>query len=160
MRILKKGKRNTKRLAYMSLVGPILEYGAACWDPYREGQITALDRVQKKEAEFAHHTNSWNWETLASRRKLSRICTLFKPYSGERAWKAIGDRLQRPHYLSRVDHERKIRSRRQRADIGKYSFVNRTIQDWNQLPAEALGILPCKLKSLKKRVRKEITEVS
>ena len=40
--------------------------------------------------------------------------------SGERAWKPIGDRLQRPHYLSRVDHERKISSRRQRTDIGKY----------------------------------------
>ena len=77
---------------------------AACWDPYREGQISALDRVQKKAAKFAHNRKSPNWETLASRRKLSRICALFKAYSGERAWKSIGDRLQRPHYLSRVDH--------------------------------------------------------
>ena len=52
MRILKKGNSNTKSLAYMSLVRPILEYGAACWDPYREGQISALDRVQKKAAKF------------------------------------------------------------------------------------------------------------
>jgi len=126
----------------MSLVRPILEYGAACWDSYREGQIIALDRVQKKAAKFAYHTKSSNWETLASRRKLSRIYGLFKAYSGEQAWKAIGDRLQRPHYLSRVDHERKIRSRRQSTVIGKYSFVNRTIQDWNQLPAEVLGSLP------------------
>jgi hypothetical protein len=72
-------------LAYMSLVGPILEYGAACWDPYREGQISALDRVQKKAAKFAHHMNIPNWETLASRRKLSRIYALFKACSGERA---------------------------------------------------------------------------
>jgi hypothetical protein len=36
-----------KSLAYTSLVRPILEYGAACWDPYRECQINALDRVQK-----------------------------------------------------------------------------------------------------------------
>ena len=115
----------------MSLVRLILEFGAACWDPYREGQISALDRVQKKAAKFAHHTNIPNWETLASRRKLSRICTLFKAYSGERAWKPIGDRLQRSHYLRRVDHERKIRTRRQRTDLGKYSFVNRTIQHWN-----------------------------
>ena len=113
MRILKKGNSNTKRLAYMSLVRPILEYGAACWDPYREGQIGALDRLQKKAVKFAHHTNSPNWETFASLRMLSRICALFKAYSGERGWKPIGDRLQRPHYLSRVDHERKIRSRRQ-----------------------------------------------
>jgi len=73
----------------MSLLRPILEYGAACWDPYRVGQISALDRVQKKAAKFAHHKNSPNWETLASRRKLSRICVLFKAYSGERAWKPI-----------------------------------------------------------------------
>ena len=62
MRILKKGNGNTKNLAYMSLVRPILEYGAACWDQYREGQIHALDRVQKKAAKFAYHTNSSNWE--------------------------------------------------------------------------------------------------
>jgi len=98
--------------------------------------------------------------TLASRRKLSRICALFIAFSGKRAWKAIGDRLQRPHYLSRVDHQRKIRSRRQRTDIRKYSFVNWTIQDWNQLPAEMLGTLPCKLNTLKKRARKAIIEVS
>ena len=129
------------------------------WDPYREGQLSALDRVQKKAAKFAHHTNSSNWETLVSRRKLSRICALFKAYSGERAWKAIGDKLQRPHYLSRIDHERKI-SRRQRTDIGKYSFVNRTIQHWNQLPAEVVGNLPCKPITFKKRVRKMMIELN
>ena len=137
----------------MSLVRPILEYGAACWDPYREGQVTALDRVQKKAAKFPHHTNSSNWEILASRRKLSRICALFKSYSVERVWKSIGERLKRPDYLSRVDHECKSRSRRQRTDIGKYSFVNRTIKYWNQLPAEVLGTLPWKQNTLKKRVR-------
>ena len=93
MQILEKGNSNTKSLAYMSLVRPILEYGAACWDPCRERQISALDRVQKKAAKFAHHRKSPNWETLASRRKLSRICALFKAYSGEPAWKPIGDRL-------------------------------------------------------------------
>jgi len=116
MRILKKGNSNTKSLAYMSLVRPILEYGAACWDPYREGQRSAIDRVQRRAAKFAYHTNRPNWETLASRRKLSHVCTLFKAYSEERACKAIGDRVQRPHYLSRVDHDW---NRRQKTDIGK-----------------------------------------
>ena len=135
----------------MSLVCPFLEYGAACWDSYREGQISGLDRVQKKAAKFAHHANIPNWETLVSRRKLSRICALFKAYSGERALKPIGDRLQWPHYLSRVDHERKIRSRRQRMDIGKYSFVHRTIQHWNQLVAEVLVTVSPANQSLSKR---------
>jgi len=156
MRILKKSNSDTKSLAYMSLVRPILEYEATCWDPYREGKISALDRVQKKTAKFAHHANSPNWEILASRRKLLRICALFKAYSGDGAWKIIGDRIQRPHYLSRVDQERKIRSRRKRTDIGKYSFVNRTIQHWNQLPAEVVGILPRKPITFKKSVSKVI----
>ena len=55
MRILKKGNSNTRSLAYRSLVRPILEYGGACWDPYREGQIKALDRVQKRAARFAQN---------------------------------------------------------------------------------------------------------
>jgi len=113
-----------------------------CWDPYREGQIRELDRVQKKAVKFSHHTKSPTWETLASRRKIARLCALYKAYGGQRAWKAIGDRLERPHYLSRADHNLNIRNRRQRTDIGKYSFVNRTIQHWNQLPAEVLEPLP------------------
>ena len=54
MRILKKGNSNTTSLAYVSLAGPILEYGAACWDPYRKGQISAIDRLQKRAAKFAY----------------------------------------------------------------------------------------------------------
>jgi hypothetical protein len=41
------------------------------------------------------------------------------------AWEAIADRLERPCYLSRVDHNKKIRSRKQKTDIGKFSFVSR-----------------------------------
>jgi hypothetical protein len=60
MRILKKGNRNTKSLAYISLVRPILEYGAACWDPCRIGQINALDRVQNTAAKFSQDRNDSN----------------------------------------------------------------------------------------------------
>jgi hypothetical protein len=60
MRILKNENSSTKSLTYTTLIRPILEYGAACWDPYREGQLHAVDRVQKKAAKFAHHTNESN----------------------------------------------------------------------------------------------------
>jgi hypothetical protein len=132
MRVVKKGNKNTKSIAYKSLVRPILQYGAACWDPYRECQINALDRVQNKAAKSVHHTGGLDWESLAKRRKIARMCALFKAYKGKRAWKEIGDRLQAPSYLSRVDHNWKIRTRKQRTDVGKFSFVSRTITDWNQ----------------------------
>ena len=149
MRIVKKGNKNTKSLACMSLVCPILEYGAACWDPYRECQISALDRVRNKAAKFAHHSGGSDWESLAQRRKIARLCALYKAYTGERAWKAIGDRLQAPSYLSRVDHHWKIRDRKQRTDIRKYSFGNRSITDWNELPEGAIGTSHCKIRIFK-----------
>jgi len=130
---------NTKSLAYMSLVHHILEYGSACWDPCREEQINTLDWVQKKDAQFINHTKDSEWETLAQRRTTARLCALFKAYSGKWAWKAIRERLRRSYYLRRGDHVQKIRDRKQRTDIEKYSFVNRTIKNWNQLPAETLG---------------------
>jgi hypothetical protein len=73
-----------------------------------------------KAAKFAHQRKDLNWENLAQRRKKARICALFKAYTGERAWKAISDRLQKPFYLSRVDHDKKIKTRTQKEDVGKY----------------------------------------
>jgi len=83
------------RLYYVarSTIHQDLEYVSACWYPNREGEINALDRVQKRAAQFTNHTKDSDWETLAQRRTIARLCTLFKAYSGERAWKAIRDRL-------------------------------------------------------------------
>ena len=91
MRVLRKGNRNTKSLAYTSLVRPILEYGFAC----REVQVNSLDRVQKRAAQFTNRTKNSDWETLAQPRTIARLCALFKACSGERAWKVIRDRLRR-----------------------------------------------------------------
>jgi len=85
------------------------------------------------------------------------MCALFKAYTGRRAWKAIGNRLLKPCYLSRGDHNRKIRTRKQRKGVGKYSFVNRTIKSWNQLPASLLASFPCKLNTFRKRIKNVVT---
>jgi hypothetical protein len=50
-----------------------------------------------------------------------------------------------------------IREReRERNDVGKYSFVNRTIKSWNQLPENLLEFFPCKLNTFK-RVKNVVT---
>jgi hypothetical protein len=69
---------------------------------------------------------------------------------------AIGDRLQGPCYQSRDDHYRKIRAGKYRTDIEKYSFVNRTIKLWNQLPADSLATYPCTAHIFKKRAMKVV----
>jgi len=67
----KKITKETKSLAYMSLVHPILEYGAACWNTCTEGQINALDRVQKKATQYTNHTQDSDYENLSQCRTLS-----------------------------------------------------------------------------------------
>jgi len=81
------------------------------------------------------------------------MCALYKSYNGERVWKAIGDTLQAPSYLSRVDHHWKIRARKQRTDIGKYSFANRSITDWSQVSEGAIGTPHGKTHIFKTRIR-------
>ena len=70
------------------------------------------------------------------------ICVLFKANTRTRAWKVTGNRLLNPCYLSRDEHNRKIRTRKPTTDVGKYSFINRIIQSWKQLPASLLASSP------------------
>ena len=58
--------------------------------------------------------------------------------------------------MSRIDNIRKIRDRKQRMDIRKYSFVNRSIYNWKQFAAEALESYHCKPKIFRNRFRKTI----
>jgi hypothetical protein len=92
---------------------------------------------------------------MSQRRKISRICALWKR-TLESGRGRLLVRLKRLTSLIRVDHERKIRNRRQRTDTGKHSFVNRTVRIWNRSPANILGILPCKPNAFRKRGRKLI----
>jgi hypothetical protein len=158
--VVKKGNKNTKSIAYKSLVCSILDYGAACWDPHRECQLHTLDSVQNKVAKFVYHTGGLDWESLAQCRKIARMCALFKAYKGGKAWKEIRYRFQAPSYLSRVDHNWKIRARKQRKDIGKFSFVNRTITNWNQLSEGMIGALTGNTHSFRNRVKKVLTSAA
>ena len=38
---------------------------------YKEGQGSALNRVQKRAAEFVNNINGWGWETLAQRKLIA-----------------------------------------------------------------------------------------
>jgi hypothetical protein len=62
--------------------------------------------------------------------------------------------IQAPYYRSRVDHCWKIRPRKIRTDVGKFSFVNRTTADWNRLREGATGTSLIKTHVFRKRVRK------
>ena len=54
-----------------------------CWDPYREGQVSTFNLVRKRATKFANNINESSLETLAQRRMVTRMCCLFKAYTGE-----------------------------------------------------------------------------
>jgi hypothetical protein len=56
-----------------------------------------------------------------------------------------------------VYYTQEIRSTKRRTDAGKYSFVNRTIKNWNQVPAGLLASFTCKLNTFTKRVKNVVT---
>jgi hypothetical protein len=88
MRVLKQGNNNMKYLAY-GTSGNDNWVRSGVLGPYRECQVGALNRVQKRADKFANNTNQSVWEILALRRLVDRIRELFKAYTGGRAWKAI-----------------------------------------------------------------------
>jgi hypothetical protein len=58
--------------------------------------------------------------------------------------------------MRRVDYVRKIWGSKQRTDIGNYSFIHRTIKNYNQLPSEALEAFACKPKYLERDLGKKL----
>jgi len=63
----------------MSWIRSVLKYGSACSDQCR-GEINALARVQQEAAQFTRHMKDCDWETLAERRTIARLCALCKAY--------------------------------------------------------------------------------
>ncbi|KAJ4444030.1 hypothetical protein ANN_05819 [Periplaneta americana] len=80
MRVLRKGSDKSKEIAYKSLVRPVMEYGAACWDPYRLEHIKTLEKIQKRALKCCRKNSPLKWDTLTDRRTRIRLCALFKTY--------------------------------------------------------------------------------
>jgi hypothetical protein len=79
-----------------------------------------------------------------------------KAHNYEKQWKNIREKLQAPNYRSRVESFWKIKSRKIRTNIGKFSLVNRTITDTNRIPEGTIGTSPVKKYTLRKRVKEVI----
>ena len=137
-----------KETVYTSLVRPLLEYASCVWDPSGEGLKHEIERVQRRAARFVlddyARTSSVDamlskigWDTLEIRRKVSRLCFLFKLYHGD-CKLDCNDIILEPCYKGRSDHRKKIRRIQSRLLPYHTSFFPRTIREWNMLPADML----------------------
>jgi hypothetical protein len=46
-----------------------------CWDPYREGQVSTLDQVQKRAAKFAKHLVPFSCKLNTFKKRVKNVVT-------------------------------------------------------------------------------------
>ena len=75
------------------MIRPILEYASSVWDPYTTANIQKLESVQRRAARFCLNDHSryssvinmllsLNLPSLQSRRKLTKLMTMYKIING------------------------------------------------------------------------------
>ena len=131
MRVLKKRNRNTK--FSLHVIGTSYSW---IW-------VSMMGSVQRTDKWFRQ-----NWEKILNLQIIRRVLTE-KPCLSR-------DRWRRPYYLCRIPHVRKIRDRKQRRDIENYSFVNKTIESWDQISTETLGLTLINLRFIEKELGKQL----
>ena len=120
---------STKRLAYVTIIRPKLEYATAVWDPYRQEQIASIEAVQRRVARFIKRDynrtssvtemlQSLDLDLLEDRRKAHRLNIFYLAVNNSIA-------LSIPNYFLP----------KQYYDYYFYSFYPGTIRDWNSLPS-------------------------
>jgi hypothetical protein len=141
--------QHIKAQAYIALVRPHLEYASSVWDPFRKCHINALQMVQRKVARFVkfNYTREpgtvitilqhLGWQTLENRRKMARLTLFYKSINGEAAVH-IPPYLTKPTTRTRQYHSQWFSRLSTSTDTYKYSFITRTISDWNNLPHEVI----------------------
>ena len=136
---------------YTSLVRPVLEYGAAIWDPYLDKDISSIEMVQRRAARFVTNDYAYTssvsdmiaelgWHSLADRRSDIRLITLFRtihklmevPTSDI----PTSDILTPADPRTRPKHKLKYKTIKASTSAYKNSFFVKTIPLWNQLPSE------------------------
>ena len=138
-RNLHKCPERVKEQAYCALVRPHLEYASAAWDPYLQKDKKQLEAVQRRAARFVKNEYSREPGTVTSLYRELDWDTLEKILHGS-------VHIALPQYLLAKSRYTRSTLRSRFASVStscnayKYSFIPRTIQQWNSLPVNVMSI--------------------
>ena len=129
-------------MLYKSLVRPHLDYCIQAWRPFLHKDIEVMEKVQRRATRliegfkllsYEERLKRLNLTTLETRRIRADLIETYKIFNGL-------DRLDPEDFfeMSQVKstrgHRYKIFKKSFKSNLGRYSFGNRVIEEWNSLP--------------------------
>ena len=135
--------------AYLVFVRPLLEYASSVWDPYTKRNINKIEAIQRRAARFVpnryHNTSSVSamldrvhWPTLQQKQKSARLAMLWKINNNMVHADLIQSKLLPLSKWQRRFHDQQFVEIQCRTQYRQFSFLPRSIREWNELPPEAV----------------------
>ena len=131
---------------YKAIVRPHLEYYIQAWRPCRKKDIDTLERIQRRATKIIPELRDLSYEerlmecgltTLETRRLRGDQIEVFKILNGyENIDRNMFFRLKKDSRTR--GHEVKLVKDQCRLDIRKYSFSQRTVNEWNKLSTDCI----------------------
>ena len=131
---------------YKATVRPHLEYCIQAWRPYRKKDIDTLERIQRRATNIFPEPRDLSYEerltecglaTLETRRLRRDQIEVFKILNGyENVDRNMSFSLKKDSRTR--GYEVKLVKDQLRLDIRKYSFSQRTVNEWNNLSTDCI----------------------
>lgn len=134
-----------KTMAYKMTILPVLTYASHLWEPYTKTNALKCERIQNKALRFIFNSYSRTQSiselrdraglmTVKRKMQHNRLIFFFQILNGDYKVHLKEHIALQPFTTSRTKHSKHITPLSYRTDLFKYSFLVRSIDDWNQLP--------------------------
>ena len=137
---------------YKSIIRPHMDYCSQAWRPHHVQDIELLERVQKRATRmieeckgktYQQRMDVCNLTTLETRRIRADLIEVYKILKGKEGVDKGGLFIMADNNNRKMvtrGHSMKLYQRQINTDIGKFSFSNRVVHEWNILTEEMIQV--------------------